>query len=111
MIRKFIITENNDAVPGNFFLNRSHRINEEVTHVQYKMVQIPPNVQVAAKSAKGNEAATYLETLANEYAAQGWEFQRVDEVGVVTNPGCLASIFGARQSVTLYYVVTFRKSK
>ena len=77
---------------------------------EYKMVQIPPNVQ-ASKSDKGNEAAAYLETLANKYASQGWEFARVDEVGVVSSPGCLASMFGAKQSVTVYYVVTFRRQK
>ena len=77
---------------------------------EYKMVQIPPNVQVG-KSEKGNEAAAYLETIANKHAAQGWEFNRVDEIGVVTKPGCLAGMFGAKQSMTIYYVMTFRKEK
>lgn len=76
--------------------------------LEYKMVQIPPNVQ---KSNKGNDAADYLETLANRHAAQGWEFHRIDEIGVVDKPGCLAGLFGAKQSVTLYFVITFRRQK
>lgn len=78
---------------------------------EYQMVQIPPNVEVEAKTEKGNEAATYLQSLANKHAAKGWEFHRVDEVGVVTSPGCFASLLGAKQSASIYYVVTFRREK
>ena len=42
------------------------------------------------------------------YVQKG-EFYRVDTVGVLTQPGCLAALFGASQSVIQYYVVTFRK--
>ena len=78
---------------------------------EYKMVQIPPAIVVQAKEAKGNEAAYYLENLANQYGAQGWEFYRVDTVGVVTQPGCLMGLLGVKQSVNDYFVVTFRRTK
>ncbi|MHB9130445.1 MAG: DUF4177 domain-containing protein [Armatimonadota bacterium] len=78
---------------------------------EYKMVQVPPTIVVQAKEARGNEAAYYLEQVANQYAAQGWEFYRVDTVGVVTQPGCLAGILGAKQTVVDYFVVTFRRQK
>jgi hypothetical protein len=39
----------------------------------------------------------------------GWEFYRVDEIGVETVPGCLAAIFGGRSTHTAYYVITFRR--
>jgi hypothetical protein len=78
---------------------------------EYKMVQIPPTIVVKQKEFIGNEAAYYLQTLANEHAAQGWEFCRVDTIGVVVQPGCLASLFGARRTLTEYYVVTFRRPK
>ncbi len=73
------------------------------------MRQIPPTISVKQKEVQGNEAAYYLQSIANEQAAQGWEFYRVDTVGVVTNPGCLASLLGAKQMHIEYYVVTFRK--
>ena len=76
---------------------------------QYMMRQIPPTIQVKQKEFVGNEAAYYLQSVANEHAAQGWEFFRVDTVGVVTKPGCLAVLFGARQMHIEYYVVTFRR--
>jgi hypothetical protein len=78
---------------------------------QYKMVQIPPNIQISAKQKKGQEAAVYLEQIVNKMAEQDWEFYRVDTIGVQTDPGCLASLFGHKAELVSYYVVTFRKEK
>jgi hypothetical protein len=81
----------------------------------YKMVQIPPNITVAAKSLLGKApdpsqvAAQYLEAIVNKMAADGWEFHRVDAIGVTTSPGCLAGLMGHKGSEATYYVVTFRK--
>jgi len=78
---------------------------------EYKMVQIPPAITVNAKEARGQEAAYYLQATVNEHAAKGWDFYRVDTVGVVTNPSCLGSLFGQKQTVMDYFVITFRKQK
>ncbi len=78
---------------------------------EYTMVQMPPTVSVQAKNQQGNEAALYLQNLANQYAGQGWEFYRVDTVGVVVRPGCLASLVGGKTQHFEYYVVTFRRPK
>lgn len=76
---------------------------------EYKMIQIPRTIVVKEKEHQGNEAAYYLETLANTMAAQGWEFYRVDTIGVITKPGCLASLLGAKEKLVQYYVVTFKR--
>jgi len=79
------------------------------------MVQIPPNVAIAAKGMFGKApaptevAAAYLEKTVNDMASQGWEFQRIDPIGVISSPGCIAGIFGAKESVSTYYVITFRR--
>lgn len=81
----------------------------------YKMVPIPPNIQVSAPSlfAKTPDpsaaAAQYLENAVNEMARQGWEFHRVDSIGVKSNPGCLGIFFGQKAFDTMYYVMTFRR--
>jgi hypothetical protein len=77
---------------------------------EYKMVQVPPNINVQAKNA-GNEAAVYLESIANKYSEQGWEFYRVDSVGVNVQPGCLAGAFGGKAVLSTYFVITFRKPR
>lgn len=75
----------------------------------YKMVQVPPTILVKQKEHRGNEAAVYLQTVVSEHAEQGWEFQRVDAIGVQVQPGCLASLLGQRTSEVTYYVVTLRR--
>lgn len=75
----------------------------------YKMQQVPPNISIESKGQKGNEAAAYLEAVVNEQARNGWEFHRVDPIGVQVRPGCLASLFGQKADETTYYVITFRK--
>jgi hypothetical protein len=76
---------------------------------QYKMVQVPPIIKIKSKEHHGGEAAAYLEEIVNQYAQKGWEFYRVDTLGVHTTPGCLASLFGRKEELIEYYVVTFRK--
>jgi hypothetical protein len=78
---------------------------------EYRMVQIPPNIMVSRGTAKGNEAARYLERIVNEQARQGWGFVRVDTIGVQTPPGCLGSILGGQVTTLNYYVITFRKDR
>lgn len=75
----------------------------------YHMVQVPPSIEVRSKDYAGNEAAAYLQGLADHYAEHGWDFYRVDVVGVRTKPGCLAALFGQRVQDLEFYVVTFRR--
>ena len=77
---------------------------------EYKMVQVPPNIAVKAKEHRGNEAAVYLEDVVNRYAKDGWDFYRVDSIGVNVQPGCFAALFGSKAQSASYYVITFRRS-
>lgn len=76
---------------------------------KYKMIQAPPNISVNMRDAKGQEAAKYLEEVVSKYAQNGWEFYRVDSLGVTENPGCLAGLAGQKAVQYLVYVITFRK--
>lgn len=74
---------------------------------EYRMEQIPPTIVV--QEAKGREAADYLQRIVNRLANDGWEFFRVDEVGVHVAPGCLGVLMGVRGETQSHYVVTFRR--
>lgn len=50
-----------------------------------------------------------LELIASERAATGWEFYRVNTIGVVTKPGCPGGLLGAKEVLREHYVVTFRR--
>jgi hypothetical protein len=71
------------------------------------MEQIPPTIVV--QQAKGFEAAEYLQGIVNRFATNGWEFYRVDEIGVQVAPGCLGLLMGIRAETRSLYVVTFRR--
>lgn len=77
----------------------------------YKMVQVPPNIEVKANKHRGNEAAVYLETVVNDYASEGWEFYRIDSIGVSVKAGCFDALKGHKDSMASYYVISFRKPK
>lgn len=82
---------------------------------EYAMVQVPPNLALQGKHwlskapDVGGVAAAYLHAVVNEWAQQGWEFQRVDTIGITSSPGCIAGLFGAKQTIVQHYVVTFRR--
>ena len=75
----------------------------------YKMVQIPPNIQINEGASTKGVAASYLEAVVNEYAQKGWDFFRVDQIGIQIYPGCLSRLVGVGVQTVAYYVVTFRK--
>jgi hypothetical protein len=72
------------------------------------MVQIPRNKVVARGKDTGSETATYLQNMANQFARGGWEFYRIDTVGVV-NPGFLGAADLGEDKFTAYQIITFRR--
>lgn len=85
----------------------------EPPRYRYRMIQIPPTIQISERTPKSTAAATYLESLVSDQAEAGWEFYRVDSIGVRVQPGCLGALlllFSGQSSLTeQYYVVTFRR--
>jgi hypothetical protein len=75
----------------------------------YQMVQMPPTIELKEPTSMRTIAATYLEKVVNENAKLGWEFYRVDPIGVRESPGCLWSLLGAPAQDKIYYVLTFRR--
>lgn len=74
---------------------------------RYHMVQIPPRLLL--KESKGDDAARYMEKVVNGMASKGWEFWRVDSIGVDVEPGCVGFLLGRQRSRATYHVVTFRR--
>lgn len=83
----------------------------------YKFVQVPRNITIEGPSViTGRQkvdptqvAAHYLEVVVNQVVADGWEFYRIDSIGVATSPGCLASLLGQKATFDSYNVISFRK--
>lgn len=78
-------------------------------NIEYKMVQVPPAISVDAKKHKGNEAATFLAETVNREGRDGWQFYRVDSIGVYKKQGCWGSLMMRSDEYHTYNVITFRR--
>jgi len=76
---------------------------------EYKVVQTPPNIIAQKEADQSQAAAAYLEKLVNDLAEEGWEFYRIDNMGVMAPAGCLNA--GSKGIPTTYNLVTFRRKK
>jgi hypothetical protein len=75
------------------------------------MHQMPPSIEVSEGTSHRRVAADSLEKIVNSAALAGWEFYRVDTIGVRENPGCISGLFGASVTTISYYVITFRRKR
>jgi len=73
---------------------------------KYKVVQVP-SLEVVRGAQVGDAVAQCLETILNRHAQEGWEFYRVDCIGVRLFPQ--AEFSGHMDAHTSFHVVTFRK--
>jgi hypothetical protein len=82
---------------------------------EYRVVVISRDFEVMKKMfSKANPAnivAKYFAKVIGENTGEGWEFYRVDTINLVEAPGCLAALFGQRETMTTYNVMTFRRLK
>jgi hypothetical protein len=76
---------------------------------EYYMVQIPSTFAGRQGQTTGTEIASYVQEWANKLAAQGWEFYRIDSMGMTEMPGCLS--FGSGSTYTQYSIMTFRRPR
>ena len=55
------------------------------------------------------EVSDQLEDLINEGAKEGWQFEQINNVNIEVQPGCLASLFGAKTQYVRFDMVVFKK--
>ena len=76
----------------------------------YYMVQLPSVFPVENDTVvTGTEIANYIQSCANEFAAAGWEFYRIDTMSMMVNPGCLGGLLGSPAQHMQYSIITFRR--
>lgn len=77
------------------------------------MIPWPQTMLIPDGAPKSVAAASYLESLVDEQAGEGWEFCRVDTIGVQAQPGRVKGVRMALSGQSAIkesdYVATFRK--
>jgi hypothetical protein len=56
-----------------------------------------------------DKAVVQFSQLINSNCVDGWDFYALEEVAVTNKPGCLASLFGAKESTVMYNMLVFKK--
>lgn len=75
---------------------------------QYKCVPGPKNL-VVNKINDMDKAVVQFSDLINQHCEAGWDFFSLEEVSVTRQPGCLAGLFGAKESTVNYNMLVFKK--
>jgi hypothetical protein len=71
--------------------------------------KVAPFIGKIKSNQSAAEVSAQLESLINSHAAQGWEFVELGNVNIEVRPGCLAGLFGAKESYIRFDQIVFRK--
>lgn len=78
---------------------------------EYKVVPFIGQVKTGFFSNEGpHTASKQLEDVIHQHVKQGWEFVEVSHINILTQPGCIASLFGAKVTTVVFDQVIFRKA-
>lgn len=78
----------------------------------YEYRIVPFLGDVPARDQRGAEkVATQLQALIAAHTTDGWEFHRIDQVQVLTRPGCLGALAGRGNNIIGLDMVSFRRER
>lgn len=63
------------------------------------------------KNGQGaQEVSKQLQSMIDAHVNDGWEFYQLSDTNIEISPGCLAALFGAKESYVKFDQVIFRKA-
>ena len=84
----------------------------KTAHGDYLVIPFIGKIKSGLFSSENAETVSrQLQSLINQYSQQGWEFHNIAKVDIEVNPGCLASLFGAKTSYVTFDQVVFRRAR
>ena len=72
----------------------------------YKVV---PFIGKIKSSQSAGEVSSQLESVINQHASQGWTLDQIQSVNIEVKPGCLAGLFGAKESYVKFDQIVFKQ--
>jgi hypothetical protein len=79
---------------------------------EYKVVPFIGQMKTGLFSNEGPQTASkQLEDVIHRHVGEGWDFVEVSHINILTQPGCIASLFGVRASTLVYDQVIFRRTQ
>jgi hypothetical protein len=75
---------------------------------EYKVV---PFIGKVKQGGSAEEVSRQLQSLISTNATDGWEMYQLEEVNIEVSPGCIAGLFGAKESYEKFDQVIFRRER
>lgn len=73
---------------------------------QYKCVPAPKDILISKKQTVENACSLFAD-LINKEAVDGWKFHSMETITVTEPVGCIAALFGQKDTTTYYNMLTF----
>lgn len=77
---------------------------------KYKCVPGPVGLRIGAKDSYDKAVRSYADIIQSE-AVGGWDFFMMQQIPVIQQAGCLAGIFGAKETMITFNMLIFRKEE
>ena len=78
--------------------------------MQYKCIPAPREL-VIDKNGSHDGAIRSFADLINSEATDGWKFHSMENIAVTQQPGCLAALFGQKETITYFNMLVFSTDK
>jgi hypothetical protein len=78
--------------------------------VQYKTVAGPVGLTISAKESYSDAVKQYASIIDKETVG-GWVLDCIQQIPVTQKPGCLAGLFGAKDTTIYFNMLVFRKAE
>lgn len=76
--------------------------------LEYKCVPAPKEL-VIDKNGSYSSAVSSFAGLINNEAKDGWKFHSMENIAVTEKPGCLAGLFGQKDTTVYFNMLVFSK--
>jgi hypothetical protein len=77
---------------------------------EYLVVPFVGNLKSGLFNLQNAGAVTlHLQSVINHYVAQGWDYYSTEKINILVTAGCLASLFGQRDSFITFDQIIFRR--
>ncbi len=75
---------------------------------EYKCVPAPKELVIDKKGSYDSAVRSFAD-LINKEASNGWEFHSMENIAVTQKTGCLAALFGKKDSTVYFNMLVFSK--
>ena len=78
--------------------------------MEYKCVAAPRDIVIDAGGSSEKAVSSFAGSI-NSESKDGWDFFSLESIQISEKPGCLAGLFGAKETTTTFNMLIFCKEE